>query len=1337
MCRRPSRPERRRAPFLPARGVACRPGRRSARDGRGLAAESLEPRAMLTSFAYGAGALNLDIDTINADLAIVATGSNGYVVTSSDLFTGIDLPGKIEGAGTNTLTVFPAFGLTDAFVTDSETGVTVDLAGGTPGSTWDADFVVALAIPGSGTMRVVGDTSFSAGHGLAASAARIEVDALLESVGGFLTLDADEGIQAEGVSAGLAISAAGVVRTSTGAITIEGRGGDSLLGDEVGVTIAGSIHAGDDGISFGTVAVSGVGGLSAGGDRNHGVVVAEGGRISTTGGAVTLAGRGAESGSENVGIVMAGAIETSSDAGGSGAVTADGSGGGGAGSSGNYGIWLRSTGRVRTEAGAVRATGRGGVGNPLSFFPFTDSPGFYVDNGSVESLAGALEFTADSFYGDINAGGSIATTATATVRNLLPGQLMEIGPDFNPLLEAIVTPRLVVGRDDIRPVIFQAEGPGGTLALAAGTSLELVGQSISLRAAVVTPGAEQVYRGPVFLGDLVPSADVTLTGAASFTSTISGGGRSLTVNGDASFAGAVSGLADLVVTGATLAAADIGTTASQQYAGAVTLGAPLVTLTSPAGNLAGGVIGAGNSLAIDFGGVTLVDGASFTGIDSLSTGGGGTTELTGSLVTTGAMGFGDDVRLGTDTALSSGAGGVTFSGSLDGARNLSLSAGAGAISFGGAVGAGTALASLAILSGTSATALGTVAIDGSAPGALANGLVIGIDGVDLQVPGSSVRNCAGSGVVLFASAGSVLAGIAVEDNAAYGIHLSGNSPGTVLRDVSARRNVVGISLDAAGGLVIEGGTEVVGNTAYGIHALGIATQPTVIRSTMIDGDGVGVYGVFLDGAKHVRLGEAGAGNVVIGSAIGIQATGGLGGSEIVDNLVESNGTGIVVSSGRNLVAFSGNRVAGNTHYGILGQGTNVDVSIVGNIVSGSTVGVCLVSGTGLTVDDNDILGNGVHGIYAAGDSTGTVVSRNAVAGSGDGTFGVFLDGATDLLLGGAAAGNSLTGAAIGIYGRGALDGTAIRGNSVSGNGSGLVLVGATGLAVDGANVLSDSAAYGILVQGAAAGTTIGGNTVERSVVGVVLENAVGAGVVAGNRVTGSSAYGLLATGDCSGSTVSGNVIDSNVVGVGLIDARGLAVSGNNEIVANTFHGIYAAGDAAGTTITGNVVNGSSLGAFGVFLDGVAGLAVGTAGGINTVTGNSCGIYARGTLAGTVVENNAVSGNGSAIVLADARGLSVRGGNRFIGSSAFGLYGTGDCAGTLVEGNDIEGNSSGVVLDSARRITVVNLNRIVSNAAFGLFAQGDSTGTTVLGNTITGNGVEIDTSAAVGGTFQTS
>ena len=1412
----------------------------------GVSLETLEPRAMLTSFSYGGNVLALTIDNLDESLVASAAGSNAYTITSNDLFTGADIPGQITGAGTNTLSIATAAALGTVFVTDTKAGATFTFGSGKAGATYDADFLLSLAIPGSGTVNVADATTFSGAHSLSATAARIGIDAALSSGTGFLTLDADDGSQAVGVPAGVAIAAAGSVTTAGGAIDISGRGGDSILGEQVGVNVLGKIHAGDDGTTFGTLTISGVGGATTGElGGNHGVVLGEGAAVSTSGGALSITGRGADVNGIEAGVVVAGLIQTVSAVGHPGDVAVEGFGGGSIatpGSSGNYGIWVEPTGRVVTGAGNVSAIGHEGVGNTLGFFPFTDSPGLWFDNGSVQSTSGALSFTADSFWADIAAGGAIGTTATVSIRNLLAGQPIVLGADMNPVLGDIVASRIVVGRDDIQPVIYQVPAPDGSILLAPGTALELAGSSISLAAPIVTPGAEQVYRGPVHLGDITPS-DVALTAsAARFVSTIDGGGRSLSISGDAEFRGAVTGLSNLAVTGATTTLADVTTTGTQQYGGAVTLAAPLVTLTAAAGSFGGGVVGDGHSLAIDFGGTTAIDGSAFTGIAALSTGNGGTTTLAGTLSTSGTQSFGDPVTLVADTTLGTAGGDVVFSGTLDGARNLTLAAGAGAVRFQAAVGTGTPLASLLLSSAGSVTASATIAIDGSAPGAAANGLVVsGVANVDMQVAGSTVRNCAGSGILLLSSRDSSIGGFTISDNGAYGIYVSGNSPGTTIVGDTMISNAVGVYLAAAGGLTLDGGNLIVGNHSYGIYATGIATQTTRIVGNTVDGLGSGVYGVYLDDAKNIHLGETGLGNHIVGSMIGIQARAGLGSTQVVDNRVEHNGSGVVLSATRHLTMSGANRIVDNPSYGILAQGVFVDTTVSGATVSGSSVGVCLSAARGLVVDGGNVVqGNSAHALYATGDCTATTVTGNTFDGSGTGIFGLFLDGATGLGVGGTVAGtgNTVTGAAVGLYARGVLDGSTVRGNAIDDNGSGMVLSAASGLAVSDGNVVSHATSYGILVQGSSAGSTISGNTIDTNVAGVVLSGATGVavegantitgssaygvyvggasagtrvtgntidgvgtgsygvfldgatgallgdaatrnalsgwtiGVYArgvldgtslrantvtggtagllladatgltvegGNRFTGASAYGILAQGDSTGTVLTGNTADQNVVGLWLSSATGLAVQDSNQFVANSSHGIYASGAAAGTRIVGNVVNGASLGSTGVFLDGVTGLVLGGtgAGEINTLTGNAVGISATGLLTGTGVVANIVSGNQSGLVLSSARGLAVSGGNHFVGSSAFGLYGTGDCDGTVVQGNQFESNSSGVVLENARRLTVVNTNRLVSNTAFGLYAKGDSAGTTVLGNVITGNGLNIDTSAAVGGTFQTA
>jgi parallel beta-helix repeat protein len=1415
---------------------------RRSRRGCGIrACEWLEPRAMLTAFSYGAGALQLVVDNLNETLVISATGSNGYSISSSHDFTGTDIGGELTGNGTKTLTVNASLGLTTAFVTDSQRGATVEFGTSSAGATYSADFFASLAIPGSGTIRVTDTTAFSGGHGLSAAAVRITVEAPLSSALGSLTLDADEGLQAVGTAAGVVVSPTGSVTTAGGPISISGRGGDALLGGQVGVSIEGTVAAGDDGTNFGSITIDGIGGLSAGdGGGNHGVVLATGAVVRTTGGAVSVRGRGAAVNGDDVGIVLAGRLETAATAGASGAVSLEGFGGGGlAGTSGNYGVWLQSTGQVSTAGGAVDATGHGGVGNPLGFFPFTDSPGLYVDNGRVQSLTGPLSFTADSFYGDVSSGGAISTAASVSLRNAVAGQVFELGADLNPLLESIVASQVIVGRDDLQPVIVQAEGPGGGLTLPAGTALDLVASSISLRAPVVTPGAVQSYRGTVRLGDLFPSADVMLTGAAArFMSPILGGGRSLLITGDADFSDVVSGLVDLSVSGRATLAADITTSGVQTFDGLVTLAAPLVDLTAASGAFGAGVSGAGHALAIDFGGATAIDGNSFVGLSGLSTGNGGTTVLSGSLTTSGPQSFGDDVSLSGDATLTTGGHDLTFAGLLDGRRNLSIGAGSGAVTFAANVGGTAALASLALSSASGVTGKGTLAIDGSAVGAVSNGLVIsGVGNVDFQVPGSSVQNCIGTGVVMNASPGTLLSGFTIRDNGAYGLYAAGDSVGAVIAANTIGGNAVGIYLAGAGGLVIDGGNQIVGNDSYGVYATGVASRTTVIRGNTIDGQGGGVYGVFLDNAKNIHVGEAGNGNHITRSLVGIQASQGLASSEVVGNVVDHNGTGMVLSNTRHFAVKGDNRILDNATYGLLAMGEFIDTAVSGNTVSGSVVGMYLSGASGLVIDGgNQIIGNSTHGIYVGSLAAGTFIVGNTIVGAGAGTFGIFLDSSGSIRIGDIGQGNHVSGSAVGIYGRGGLAGGVIRGNTIDHNGSGVVLSGAVGVLVDGGNTIADSTAYGLFVEGAAPGTSITGNTIDRNVAGVVISDGSGVVVSGGNQIIGNSSYGvfatgslggsritgnvvdgqgagtyglflnaatgghfgdtgdgnivsgwsvgmlaqgqstgsviranavegngtggvieaaqgllvdggnrfsratsygLLAKGDCTGTSVVGNTIDQNEIGVSLSGARGLSLVGANQIVANAVHGIYATGDASGTMVAGNVVNGSSLTSYGVFLDSVTGLSLGDihAGDINTITGNATGIFARGGLIGTTIVNNVVAGNQSAMVLSAAGALTVQGGNRCVGSSAFGLYATGDCAATSVEGNDFEGNSSGVVLEDARNLTVVGGNRLISNTAFGLYAKGDSGGTTVLGNTITVNGLDIDTTAAVGGTFQ--
>jgi hypothetical protein len=462
--------------------------------------EYLEGRSMLTSFAFGGGSLNLDIDTINTEVSMVATGGNSYVFTSTDLFAGFDIPGQLTGTGTNTLTITPALGLVNAFITDSATGAIVDFAGGAPASTWDADFVVALAVPGSGTANVTGGTAFSGAHSVSVAGVKINVSAALSSGTGAITLDADEGAQAAAASLGTVITSLGSVTSSGGAIVIAGRGGNGA-GSQVGVSILGSVHAGNGGAAVGTVTITGVGGASGSAGNNYGVEIASAGSVSSVGGAVAITGTGAAVSGGNAGVVIGGTVSTTSVLGAPGNVTVEGFGGGAAGTSLNFGVWLKSSGTLTTAAGSVSVTGHEGVGVPSVLFPFTSSPGIFDDNGDVISTSGDLSFTAASMLAEIFVTGSITTAGTVSIRNLDLGQVMEINVDTIPLLETIVASRLVIGRSDILPVITQAGSPGGVLTLLPGTALELIGSSISPDAHAATSLATLAKQEPEALRD--------------------------------------------------------------------------------------------------------------------------------------------------------------------------------------------------------------------------------------------------------------------------------------------------------------------------------------------------------------------------------------------------------------------------------------------------------------------------------------------------------------------------------------------------------------------------------------------------------------------------------------------------------------------------------------------------------------------------------------------------------------------------------------------------------------------------------------------------------------------
>jgi parallel beta-helix repeat protein len=161
----------------------------------------------------------------------------------------------------------------------------------------------------------------------------------------------------------------------------------------------------------------------------------------------------------------------------------------------------------------------------------------------------------------------------------------------------------------------------------------------------------------------------------------------------------------------------------------------------------------------------------------------------------------------------------------------------------------------------------------------------------------------------------------------------------------------------------------------------------------------------------------------------------------------------------------------------------------GNTLRGNFNGISLVGGPGTQVSGNTITASRNWGVYATGGLAGARIESNTITSTV--LVGVYLQNATGIAVGRAGAGNVITGGtarglySTGIYVAGLSTGSRLQANTVSGNGSGVMLVGARGVLV-------------------------GGTTdADR------------------NTITGNRGYGLFATGNSTGSIVQRNVISGN------------------------------------------------------------------------------------------------------------------------------------------------------------------------------------------------------------------
>lgn len=977
---------------------------------------------MLAAFAYDA---ILDLVSVTlADgeqLTNTSQGGGNYVLSLAGpaTFSGTDIPGQLVGNSLSTLSINADLPLTGVVI--SGTGTDADVVFGASTGVYVDDFLITLGTA-AGDVTVASSTTFNGTAGLAVNAARsVSVVANLATGIGNILLDADDGVQHGGTFVGVAVEGASVT-TAGGNIVIAGRGGDGeaffSLQIGVSVTSGGLIRAGDNGAVHGSVTIAGVGGDAlAEGPFNHGILVDATSAVRTTGGSLGLTGTGGSRDGSNDGVRIEGTVATLTGAGptDTGAITIVGTGGGAAISDGNHGVVLASGSVVSSAAGDIDITGDGGAGSGTP----TSSPGLLFAGSSVTSSGGGnIRFTADAYDISLGGGGAVSTSATVTIRNLLAGQILPVNAVTVPVLEAIEADRIVIGRSDpgLLPAIVQDGGVPLTLP---GTDLEMRGGDIQLRAAVTTVGATQTYAGPIRLGVAPDAADVTLTGTTvTLGGTVTGNEFALAIAGNAVVQDTISGLTTFAVSGTSSLGADVGSDGNQTYSGAVTL---TDSVRLDTGTLAGDITLASTldgpfNLTVAAGtGTVLLDGivggvASLGAIVLESAGAVNvprSVSIDGSLPLAGPRGI--DVAAGVNNVSLSGGGsirnafmqGIRFAGSSTGSlvRGFTITAaGMSGIKFSPGTYTGTQVLGN-VIDGASVSTYGIRLND-------ATGLLIGSGalGTGNRVSGAyqglyAIGTLTGttvqgnmfiantSGVVLDSATNLEFGnGNQVRSSPGFGIYIGNVCTDTMVQGNTLVENAVGVYLNQARGVAITDNV-MVRNAAQGLYATGACTGTSVVDNSIYGGGGVGLYGIYLAGARGLRIGgPAGEGNDIAGTTQGLFAFGTLTDTVIAGNLLENNETGMVLLGARELSITGGNRLQSNSAWGFYASGNCADTVVKGNTFQNNKSGVYMNAVQGMTVgtttpgEGNTITAN-QFGLFAIGVSTGTSVLGNAISGN--------------------------------------------------------------------------------------------------------------------------------------------------------------------------------------------------------------------------------------------------------------------------------------------------------------------------------------------------------------------
>ncbi|HEV2676330.1 MAG TPA: filamentous hemagglutinin N-terminal domain-containing protein [Aliidongia sp.] len=950
-----------------------------------------------------------------------------------------------------------------------------------------------------------------------------------------------------------------------------------------------------------------------------------------------------------------------------------------------------------------------------------------VDFGSTVNGAGSLSVLSPVFFGgSVTTGGSQSYSNVAVLVN--DATLTATGGITLGAIDSTASTNHALTLSDAGDAIVLNGPIGANTAL---STLTVTGGSITLPTQVTTVG-NQIYTGPATLvADSVFNAG---TAGISFGGTLDGNFEAQ-VSGVAgvTFGGAVGGLApltNLTVTSNSIVLPSAVTADAQNYTGNMRLAGD-TTLTGTSILLAGFVDGdssgrqsltiaatgaveftafVGSNIALNDFSLTA---ASVTGggIPTVSADGTQTYNVTAALNVSGNInsnGFSDTgpLTLTGTTQITGGTGGITISGTIDGAQALTLLDTSGPVALSGAIGSTTALTSLAVTSGSIALPSSvhtTGAQDYAGP-------------VSLSTDGNFTAD---SGIITFEST--------VDGAGAF-------------------------SVTAPGGISLVSTITTTGAQTY-------AGPVTLAGDTTINGSAVQFTGT-IDGTT------ASAQSLTISVTGVAEFDGSIGGTTALNNF--SLTAGSIVGTGSSLINATGTQTfdvgAGLTLTGIINVNGFVDLgpllltgdttitAVSGNIsifgaVNGahaltlvdSTGTIGLTGSVGATTALTNLNVTAAHGITlsAALITTGTQSYGGPITdGTGGAGFSLSAAGGTTLNGPVTTAGTQSYSGPVTLASNGSFTATAgainlggtVDGTSAGGQSLALSAVGGVQLSgsIGGTTAVSSFSATGpVTLQNSLGITTTGGgisfngtldNAVSRS--GAFTLNAGGGDVSFAGLVGTTAALGNVTISNARNVTGPAVVNASLQSGTNEFRARSLTVGSVGSPITGTFTMPGGIAVNPGNNQTGTTTTGA------IFINAAGAVSIGTLNSANPA--DDLGVYARGA----DVTTGGVSGNGGTITITGSSlsltNVSARGGETETGSSVTASGGNG---GTII----LTATNGAVAI-----LGGVNDDGISAVGGWSTLASGGAGGN---GGTITVNAtgafttnyVSVDGGAAIGGT----